>query len=40
MVVINEKFVGPPVVAKTNPLFQIHRIWQTINNITLKIKNS
>jgi len=35
---IIEKFVGPPVIAKTNPLFQIHRIWQTINNITIKIK--
>ncbi len=37
---IIEKFVGPPVVAKTNPLFQIHRIWQTINNITIKNKKT
>jgi len=37
---IIEKFVGPPVIAKTNPLFQIHRIWQTINNITIKNKKT
>lgn len=37
---IIEKYVGPPVVARTNPLFQIHRIWQTINNITIKNKKT
>ncbi len=37
---ITEKYVGPPVVAKSNPLFQIHRIWQTINNITIKNKKT
>jgi len=37
---VKEKYAGPPVVAKTNPLFQIHRIWQTINNITIKNKKT
>ena len=37
----NEKkvFVGPRVAAKSNPLYQVCRIWETVNNITLKVKN-
>lgn len=37
----NEKivFVGPKVAAKSNPLFQLCRIWETVNNISLKVKN-
>lgn len=32
-------FVGPKVAAKSNPLFQLCRIWETVNNINLKVKN-
>ncbi|MDA3615444.1 type II CRISPR RNA-guided endonuclease Cas9 [Polluticaenibacter yanchengensis] len=32
-------FVGPKVSAKSNPLFQLSRIWETVNNINLKVKN-
>ena len=32
-------FVGPKVAPKTSPLFQLCRIWEVVNNITLKIKN-
>ncbi len=32
-------FVGPKVAPKTSPLFQLCKIWETINNISLKIKN-
>ncbi|HRN49513.1 MAG TPA: hypothetical protein PKW69_15885, partial [Niabella sp.] len=34
-----EVFVGPKVAAKSNPLFQLCRIWETVNNINLKVKN-
>lgn len=33
-----EIFVGPKVAARSNPLFQIDRIWEQINNISLKHK--
>lgn len=32
-------FVGPKVAPKTSPLFQLCRIWEVVNNISLKIKN-
>src|SRR6185437_6532613 len=32
-------FVGPKVAPKTSPLFQLCKIWETINNISLRIKN-
>ncbi|WP_416439715.1 type II CRISPR RNA-guided endonuclease Cas9 [Phnomibacter sp. MR] len=32
-------FIGPKVAARSNPLFQLTKIWETINNINLKIKN-
>ncbi len=32
-------FVGPKVAAKSNPVFQLCRIWETVNNINLKVKN-
>ncbi|AJW62371.1 CRISPR-associated endonuclease Cas9/Csn1 [Elizabethkingia miricola] len=32
-------FVGPKVAPKTSPLFQLCRIWEVVNTITLKIKN-
>ncbi len=32
-------FVGPKVAAKSNPLFQLCRIWEVVNNISLKVKN-
>ncbi|MFA7445112.1 MAG: type II CRISPR RNA-guided endonuclease Cas9 [Flavobacteriaceae bacterium] len=32
-------FVGPKVTPKTSPLFQLCKIWETVNNITLKVKN-
>lgn len=45
-VVINKKkkqektlFVGPKVAPRTSPLFQLCKIWETVNNINLKIKN-
>ncbi len=31
-----EIFVGPKVAHKSNPLFQIEKIWETINNISIK----
>ena len=33
-------FVGPKVSAKSNPIFQLSRIWETVNNINLKVKNA
>lgn len=30
---------GPRVAPRTSPLFQLCKIWETINNITLKVKN-
>lgn len=32
-------FVGPNVAPKTSPLFQLCRIWEVVNNISLKTKN-
>lgn len=32
-------FVGRKVAPKTSPLFQLCRIWEVVNTITLKIKN-
>lgn len=32
-------FVGPKVAPKTSPLFQLCKIWEVVNNITLKVKN-
>ncbi|MET0635835.1 MAG: type II CRISPR RNA-guided endonuclease Cas9 [Chitinophagaceae bacterium] len=32
-------FVGPKVATKSNPLFQLCRIWETVNNINFKVKN-
>lgn len=32
-------FVGPKVAPRTSPLFQLCRIWEVVNTITLKIKN-
>jgi CRISPR-associated endonuclease Csn1 len=32
-------FTGPKVAPKTSPLFQLCKIWETVNNISLKIKN-
>lgn len=31
-----EIFVGPKVAHRSNPLFQIEKIWETINNISIK----
>lgn len=31
---------GPKVAPRSSPLFQLCRIWETVNNINLKIKNS
>jgi CRISPR-associated endonuclease Csn1 len=33
-----ELFVGPKVAPKSSPLFQVSKIWETINNIILKRK--
>jgi CRISPR-associated endonuclease Csn1 len=33
-------FVGPRVAPKTSPLFQLCKIWENVNNISLKIKNT
>lgn len=33
-------FVGPKVAAKSNPFYQLCRIWETVNNINLKVKNA
>lgn len=37
----NEKlvFIGPKVAPKTSPIFQLCKIWETVNNISLKVKN-
>ncbi|MBU2492016.1 MAG: type II CRISPR RNA-guided endonuclease Cas9 [Bacteroidetes bacterium] len=35
---IKELFVGPKVAPKSSPLFQVCKIWENINNITLKRK--
>lgn len=32
-------FTGPKVAPKTSPLFQLCRIWEVVNNISLKTKN-
>lgn len=32
-------FVGPRVAPKTSPLFQLCKVWEIVNNITLKVKN-
>lgn len=32
-------FVGPKVAPKTSPLFQLCKIWEVVNNISLKVKN-
>lgn len=32
-------FTGPKVAPKTSPLSQLCKIWETVNNISLKIKN-
>ena len=32
-------FTGPKVAAKSSPIFQLSRIWETVNNVSLKIKN-
>lgn len=34
------KLVGPKVAPKTSPVFQLCKIWEVVNNITFKIKNS
>lgn len=35
-----EIFVGPKVAPKSSPLFQLCKIWEAVNNITLKVKNT
>lgn len=32
-------FTGPKVAPKTSPVFQLCKIWEVVNNISLKIKN-
>lgn len=32
-------FAGPKVAPRSSPLFQFCRIWENVNNITIKIKN-
>ncbi len=32
-------FTGPKVAPKTSPLFQLCKIWETVNNLSLKVKN-
>lgn len=32
-------FVGPKVAPKSSPLFQLCKIWETVNNLSLKVKN-
>jgi CRISPR-associated endonuclease Csn1 len=32
-------FVGPKVAPKSSPLFQLCKIWESVNNISLKVKN-
>lgn len=34
-----EIFAGPRVAPNTSPLFQLCKIWETVNNISLKVKN-
>lgn len=34
----NKVFVGPKVAPKSSPLFQLCKIWETVNNISLKVK--
>ncbi|HAN38909.1 MAG TPA: type II CRISPR RNA-guided endonuclease Cas9, partial [Chitinophagaceae bacterium] len=33
-------FVGPKVIPKSSPLFQLCKIWETVNNLNLKVKNT
>lgn len=33
-------FVGPKVTPKSSPLFQLCKIWETVNNLNLKVKNT
>lgn len=33
-------FVGPKVAPRTSPLFQLCKIWEVVNNISLKVKNT
>lgn len=33
-------FVGPKVTPKSSPLFQVCKIWETVNNLNLKVKNT
>lgn len=35
-----EIFAGPKVAHRSNPLFQIEKIWETINNISIKDKRN
>lgn len=35
-----EIFTGPKVAHRSNPLFQVEKIWETINNITIKDKRN
>jgi CRISPR-associated endonuclease Csn1 len=32
-------FTGPKVAPKTSPLYQLCKIWENVNNMTLKVKN-
>lgn len=34
-----EFLTGPKVAPRTSPLFQLCKIWETVNNIALKVKN-
>lgn len=31
--------IGPKVAPRSSPLFQLCKIWETVNNITIKVKN-
>jgi CRISPR-associated endonuclease Csn1 len=33
-------FIGPRVAPRSSPLFQLCKIWETVNNVSLKIKNT
>jgi len=35
-----EIFAGPKVAPKSSPISQLCKIWETVNNITLKVRNS
>jgi len=35
---VKEIFVGPRVAHRSNPLFQVDKIWESINNISIKNK--